>query len=59
MGYSPTKKPFDLKEFLSQKASPSSVRWGGSRWRGAQQVADDQADSDKEPSASDLKGSDS
>jgi hypothetical protein len=27
MGYSTPKKPFDLKEFLSEKASPRRSRW--------------------------------
>ncbi|GKY87122.1 hypothetical protein [Sinisalibacter aestuarii] len=27
MGYSVPKKPFDLKEFLSEKASPRRSRW--------------------------------
>lgn len=27
MGYSNPKKPFDLKEFLSEKASPQRRRW--------------------------------
>ena len=31
MGYSPTKKPFDLTEFLSQKSTRRGPRWNRGR----------------------------
>jgi hypothetical protein len=31
MRYSPTKKPFDLEEFLSQKATRRGLRWNRGR----------------------------